>query len=143
MTVLDTNVLSEVLRPEPSDRVLLWLARRPPASAYTTAITQAELILGVELMSRGRRRSALESAIKRILAEDFADRILPFDSEAAEAFAQIAASRKARGRPISHSDAQIAAIVRTHNATLVTRNTADFDHCGIKVLDPWVALRPE
>ncbi len=137
MIVLDTNVLSEVVGPKPSPRVLSWLTRERPSNLATTAISQAELLFGVELMAMGRRRTALESAIRRILAEDFADRILPFDSAAAEAYAAIAATRRAMGRPISEADAQIAAIVRSRGAALATRNVPDFERCGIKVLNPW------
>jgi predicted nucleic acid-binding protein len=139
MMVLDTNVLSEVVAPEPSARVLAWISIEPPSSLYTTSISQAELLLGVELMALGRRRSALNAAIKKMLAEDFADRILSFDSYAAEAYARIAASRRAMGRPISEADARIAAITLSSGAALATRNARDFDHCGIKVLNPWGA----
>jgi len=110
MIVLDTNVISEVIKPDPSAEVNAWLARERPINIFTTAITQAELLYGIELMPRGRRRSALEAAITRILRELFVDRIMPFDSDAAEAYARIAASRRAMGRPISEADAQIAAI---------------------------------
>ena len=137
MTVLDTNVLSEVVMPEPSSRVLAWILREPSSSRYTTAISKAELLYGVELLAKGRRRSALHEAISKMLAEDFAGRILPFDSGAAEAYSRIAASRRAMGRPISEPDAQIAAIAHSRGAALATRNTRDFEHCGIKVVNPW------
>jgi hypothetical protein len=88
-------------------------------------------------MSKGRRREALHAAITKMLAEDFANRILPFDSDAAEAYSRIAASRRAMGRPISEADARIAAIVHSRGSSLATRNTRDFEHCGIKVLNPW------
>jgi predicted nucleic acid-binding protein len=137
MILLDTNVLSEVINPKASARVLAWILREPPSSLYTTSISQAELLYGVELMPNGRRRSALHAAITKMLAEDFPDRILPFDSEAAEVYSRIAASRRVMGRPISEADAQIAAIAHSRGAALATRNIADFEHCGIKVLDPW------
>jgi predicted nucleic acid-binding protein len=142
MIILDTNVLSEVIEPDPSPSVLAWLALPPPSTLYTTSITQAELLYGVELMPKGRRRSAVETSVRRMLAQDFAARILPFDSEAAEVFSQIAVSRRAMGRPISDADAQIAAIARSRGAALATRNIRDFEHCGIKVLDPWGAPPP-
>jgi len=137
MIVLDTNVLSEVITPQPSARVLAWMLREPPSDLYTTSISQAELLYGVELRPKGRRRSALHAAVVRMLAEDFAGRILPFDSNAAEAYSRIAASRRAMGRPISEADARIAAITCSRGAALATRNTGDFEHCGIKVLNPW------
>jgi toxin FitB len=137
MIVLDTNVLSEVIKTVPSAEVSGWLALQPPSVVYTTAITQAELLYGIELMPKGRRRSVLQAAVMRILTELFANRILPFDSEAAEAYSRIASSRRAMGRPMSEADARIAAIALSHGAALATRNTADFAHCGIKVLNPW------
>jgi toxin FitB len=137
MIVLDTNVLSEVIRPEPSARVLSWILSEQPFSIYTTSVSQAELLYGVELMPQGRRRLAFDTAVKKMLAEDFADRILPFDSDAAEAYSRIAASRRAMGRPISEGDAQIAAIAHSRGAALATRNARDFEDCGIKVLNPW------
>jgi predicted nucleic acid-binding protein len=137
MIVLDTNVLSEAIALEPSARVLAWILREESSTFYTTSISQAELLYGVELMAQGRRRQALHAAIKRMLAEDFADRILPFDSDAAEAYSRIAASRRMIGRPISEGDARIAAIAISRGARLATRNARDFEHCGIKVLNPW------
>jgi toxin FitB len=137
MIVLDTNVISEVIKPDPSAEVTGWLARERTPNIFTTAITQAELLYGIELMPRGRRRSTLEAAITRILRELLADRILPFDSNAAEVYARIAASRRAIGKPISEPDAQIAAIARSRGAALATRNTRDFERCGIKVVNPW------
>jgi predicted nucleic acid-binding protein len=137
MIVLDTNVLSEVIAPQPSARVLAWMLREPPFRLYTTSISEAELLYGVELLPNGRRQSALHVAIVKMLAEDFADRILPFDSDAAKDYPRIAASRRAMGRPISEADARIAAIVHSRGAALATRNAPDFEHCGIKVLNPW------
>ena len=95
MIVLDTNILSELTRIAPSTKVFGWMALQPSSSIFTTAITQAELLYGIELMPKGRRRSALQAAVKEMLSQEFADRILPFDSDAAEAFAVIYASRRA------------------------------------------------
>jgi len=137
MIVLDTNVLSEAIKPDASERVLAWLAHQPRSNFFTTAITKAELLYGVEVMPKGQRRSALHAAITRILTQLLSDRILPFDSDAAEVYSRLAASRKAMGRPISEADAQIAAIAHSRGAALATRNTPDFEHCGIKVVNPW------
>jgi predicted nucleic acid-binding protein len=137
MIIVDTNVISEVIKPDPSVEVTGWLARERPSNIFTTAIAQAELLYGIELMPRGRRKSALEAAITRILRELLVDRILPFDSDAAIIYSRIAASRRAMGRPISEPDAQIAAIAHSRGAALATRNASDFEHCGIKVLNPW------
>src|ERR1700676_4064484 len=132
MIVLDTNILSEAVKPDPSAEVLNWLTLEPRSSLFTTAITQAELLYGIELMPKGRRRSALQAAITRLLTEILADRILPFDSYAAVSFGWIYASRRAMGKRILQADAQIAAIVHSRGAALATRNTADFADCGIK-----------
>src|SRR5436305_13524437 len=129
MISLDTNVLSEVVGPSPSDTALQWLADQPAASLFTTTITQAEILFGLELLPKGKRRSALQSAAERMFEEDFAGRILPFDSDAAREFSAIASARRAIGRPISHADAQIAAITRSRGAALATRNTREFEHC--------------
>jgi len=137
MIILDTNVLSEVMKPAPSPRVLRWLGQFPPSRLFTTAITQAEILYGLELLPKGKRRSALQSAVGAMFGEDFAGRILPFDSEAARLFPLIGFARRALGRPVTEFDTQIAAIAQAHGAAIATRNTADFDNCGITVLNPW------
>lgn len=137
MIVLDTNVLSEALKPVPSDTVLAWMAAEIPSSVFTTTITLAEVLYGVEALPPGKRRTRLLLAIEKMFAEEFAGRILPFDEDAARMFAGIVASREAAGRPISQFDAMIAAIARSHRAAVATRNTADFERCGIPVVDPW------
>jgi toxin FitB len=137
MIILDTNVLSEVMKPAPSPRVLRWLGQYPPLQLFTTAITQAEILYGLELLPKGKRRSALQSAVEAMFGEDFAGRILPFDSEAARLFPQIASARRVLGRPVTQFDTQIAAIARARGAAIATRNTPDFDDCGITVLNPW------
>ena len=137
MIILDTNVISEVMRANPVPEVFDWLAAQPASRLFTTTITQAEILYGIELLPKGKRRIALQSAAQTMFEEDFSGRILPFDSDAARVFANIAASRRASGHPITQWDAQIAAIVCSHGATLATRNTSDFAHCGITLLNPW------
>ena len=137
MIVLDTNVLSETLRPKPSTRVLEWLRSRPSAALFTTSISEAEIHLGVELLPAGRRRSALESAIAQIFEADMSGRVLPFESAAAREFAVLVADRRRGGKPMSQADAQIAAIVRSRGAALATRNVADFSAAGFEIVDPW------
>jgi hypothetical protein len=139
MIVLDTNVLSEAIRPVPSRRVLNWLAAQQPSGLFTTAISEAELFYGLALLPAGKRRTSLEEAVRRMLEEDFAQRVLPFDRAAASAFAVIASGRRKKGRPISEFDAQIAAVARIHGAAVATRNADDFRDCGIGVIDPWTA----
>ena len=138
MIVLDTNLLSEVLLPAPAERILDWLATIPPRALCTTAITQAELLLGVILLPPGRRRLFLSAEIDRMFGETFSGRILHFDSAAAREFAQIKVVRRRLGRPISDLDAQIGAIARSHGFPLATRNSRDFEDCGVEILNPWL-----
>jgi len=137
MIVLDTNVVSELLRPAPAAQVEAWLSSQDGASVYFTAVGEAELRHGLAMLPAGKRRNALSKAIEGILEEDFRDRILPFDREAARAYAAIAAERRAAGRPISQFDCQVAAIARANEAAVATRNIGDFNGCGIVVIDPW------
>jgi toxin FitB len=137
MIVLDTNVVSELMRTEPTDSVDRWIASRSQTTLCTTAITQAEILLGVQILPKGRRRDALEEVARDIFDQDFEGRVLPFDSEAARTYARIVAARRRSGRPISQADAQIAAIARSLDFDLATRNVSDFEGCGIEVHDPW------
>lgn len=137
MFVLDTNVLSEAFRPQPSQRVFEWLDAQPRELLFATAISEAEMLRGVALLPVGKKRSALDEATRLLFAEDFEDRVLPLDRAAASAYAEIGATRRRIGRPIAPLDAQIAAIARAHGAAVATRNMADFTDCGIDVVDPW------
>jgi len=137
MIILDTNVLSELMRPKPSPQVAAWVAEQPTMELFTTSITEAEIFYGIELLSGGTRRDALLAAAQAMFAEDLGGRILAFESEAARVFSKIAVQRRRKGRPISHADAQIAAIAQLRAAKLATRNVADFGDCGIDVIDPW------
>ena len=139
MTILDTNVVSEVMASSPSDAALAWLARvRAADELFITAITVGEILYGIELLPPGKRRDRLNLDAEGMFTEDYAARILAFDERAARAFAEIAALRRKMGRPITELDAQIAAIASVHGATLATRNTADFEGCGIGLVNPWV-----
>lgn len=137
MIVLDTNVLSELMRPAPNGRVRSWIAAQAPLSLYVTSVTQAEILYGVLLLPAGRRRTSISEAAAAMFQTEFADRVLPFATEAAIAYAQIAAERRRLGRPMSHFDAQIASIARVVGATVATRNVGDFDDCGVDILNPW------
>lgn len=137
MIVLDTNVLSELLRPTPAPQVEAWLAAQDGPSVYFTAVGEAELRHGVAILPAGRRRTALGAAIDAMLDEDFHDRILPFDRGVASAYAVIVAMRRAAGRPISQFDCQIAALARARGARVATRNTDDYEGCGVALIDPW------
>jgi predicted nucleic acid-binding protein len=137
MIILDTNVLSELMRPKSSPRVAAWVAKQPATDVFTTSITEAEIFYGIELLSKGKRREGLLAAAEAMFAEDLAGRVLGFEGDAARVFSRLAAHRRALGRPISHADAQIAAIARVRSAKLATRNIEDFEDCGIDVVDPW------
>jgi predicted nucleic acid-binding protein len=137
MIILDTNVLSELMRPKPSAQVVVWIERQPITEVCTTSITEAEIFYGIELLTKGKRRDRLLAVAEAIFADDFRGRILDFDGQAARAYSRIAAHRRALGKPISHPDAQIAAIVQRQRGTLATRNIADFENCDIRVIDPW------
>ena len=138
MIILDTNVLSEALRPRPEPRVIDWLAGQAAASLFITTITQAEILYGIAILDPGQRREDLYASAIAMFAEDFAGRILGFDMDAAPVFAAIAADRRRAGRPISQFDAQIAAIARSRGAALATRTQRDFEMCGIELVDPWI-----
>lgn len=137
MFVLDTNVVSEFMRPAPDAAVVAWVSPQPLPILYTTSVTQAEILYGLRLLPQGRRRERLEAAAGQMFAEDFAGRILPFDQRAAAHYARIVAERRRQGSPVSQFDAQIAAIVLAAGATLVTANVRDFEGCGVKLVNPW------
>ncbi len=138
ITILDTNVVSEPMRPSPSPAVLAWLSEvHERGPLFVTTITVAEILLGIELLPKGKRRERMLAQTEATFAEDFAGRVLPFDEDAARAFPQIAVPRRAQGRPIADLDAQIAAIARSRSAVLATRNAADFEGCGVRLVNPW------
>ena len=137
MILLDTNVVSELIRPTPDPRVETWLSRQIASTIFLSVISEAELRYGVALLPMGRRRDRLTAEIENMLQEDFAGRLLPFDREAARAYAEIGVARRVAGLPIHHADCQIAAIARSRNAGIATRNVKDFEGCGIDVVNPW------
>ena len=139
MILLDTNVISELMRAEPAQIVLDWFGQHDAADLFISAITEAELRTGVAILPEGQRRDRLQAAIDAMIDQDFQSRVLPFDSLAAKAYAEIAAQRRAAGRPIAEADCQIAAIARAKDAPIATRNVKDFDGCGVRVINPWNA----
>jgi len=139
VTILDTNVISEVMATAPFEVALDWISnRRVVDELFITTITIAEILYGIELLALGTRRDKLSAAAEAMFAEDFAGKILVFDERAARSFSQIAAQRRKHGRPIAEFDAQIAAIAQIHSAVLATRNTSDFAGCGVRLINPWV-----
>lgn len=137
MIILDTNVLSELMKSQPNISVVSWIGKQQATKLFITSLTQAEILYGLEILPTGKRRTALKQAAKVMFDLDFTGRILPFDTKAAKLFATIGAKRRKLGRPISQMDAQIAAITLASNATLVTRNVDDFEECGIEIINPW------
>lgn len=137
--ILDTNVLSELMLPRPSPKVLDWFSRQDGAQLFTTALSEAELRRGVLMLPEGARRTAPSAAVDRAFSTALAGKVLPFGSRAAGHYAEITAGRKRAGRPISTVDAQIAAVALAEGAAVVTRNVRDFAGCGVDVIDPWAA----
>ena len=126
------------MKPRPQVSVEGWIAANPLPDPFTTAVTQAEVGSGLAILPPGQRRDALARAARTMFEAVFEGRVLPFDQEAADAYATLVAERRRVGRPISPFDAQIAAIARSRGAALATRDTRDFEGCGVKLLDPWL-----
>ena len=139
MFVLDTNVLSALMRLEPIPTVAAWIASRPLDLLFTAAVCQSEILAGLAVMQDSRRRRDLEAAAWSMFAEDFSGRILPFDTECAVVYAELFANRRRMGRPATTIDLMVASIARTHGASVVTRDTGGFEGCGLTVIDPWNA----
>ncbi len=137
MIILDTNVVSEPLKPSPAPAVLEWLDRQVPETLYLTTINLAELLTGIEVLPQGRRRNELQNALTTKVMPLFEGRILSFDKKAAEAFARINASAQTQGSPISFADGAIAAIASAQGYLLATRNVRDFKCTGVELIDPW------
>jgi predicted nucleic acid-binding protein len=139
--VLDTNVVSELMRARPADAVLDWVDRHPSHDVHLCAVTVAELLYGIGRLSDGRRKEELSALVETMLDDDFDHRVLAFDEIAARHYADIVVQREHLGRPISMADAQIAAICRSHDAILATRDAGGFEATGVELVDPWSADR--
>ena len=137
MIVLDTNVLSALMRAEPDRPVVRWLDRLAAESIWTTSITVFEVRFGLEVLPAGERKAALQHAFDQVISEDLRGRVLDFDARAASVAGQIAAKLRSLGRPVDMRDAQIAGIIAARRATLATRNVRHFVDAGIPVIDPW------
>lgn len=140
MTILDTNVFSEVVKPRPDPTVIEWLGAQNYQHVYLTALTSAEVRHGLSHMPPGKRQALLQAAVEALFENEFAGRILPFDEAASFCYAQLVVERERAGRPIQAFDAQIAAIARAHGATVATRNTKDFEQCGVTLVNPWTTI---
>ena len=136
--LLDTNVLSELMREHPAPEVMAWFAGQTESGMHTNAITQAEILAGIAVLPTGKRRDALAQAAEQLFAQEFVGRCLPFGSAAAAHYALVRAQRQLAGRPISTEDAQIAAIALAAQLPLVTRNTKDFEAISdLQIVNPW------
>jgi predicted nucleic acid-binding protein len=136
MIVVDTNVISELMRPNAEESVRSWTTANTP-ELHTTAVTLAEILFGLTLLPVGRRSLGLLAAADTLFGDLFSGRILPFDVDAAKEYARIAANKRQAGLGFQSFDMQIAAIARAHGAALATRNIRDFTDCGVKLIDPW------
>ncbi len=141
MIILDTNVLSALMRTAPEAAVVRWLDHQPAESIWITSITLFETRLGLALLPKGRRRQLLESAFDRLLEEDLENRVLDFDSAAATEAAALAAARQRAGRPVDMRDTQIAGIALARRSALATRNVRHFQDLSVTVIDPWETAR--
>lgn len=137
MIILDTNVVSEPLKPKPEPAVLEWLDAQAPETLWLTTINLAELYAGIEALPRGKRRNKLADALVERVLPLFEGRVLAFDAAAAQAFARVHAGAVATGNPIAFADAAIAAIAAAHSCLIATRNVRDFKGSGVEVIDPW------
>lgn len=135
--LLDTNVVSELIRKSPHPAVDAWAVGHPLEDLFFSAVGEAELRYGAAILTAGQRREMLLATIERMLRDAFEGRVLPFDSDAAHHYAEIAAARRSAGRPIAPADCQIAAIARSRGMTVATRNVRDFENLDIEIMDPW------
>lgn len=140
MIVLDTNVLSELIRPVASDRVVAWLDAQIPDEVVTTAISKAEMLVGIAILDEGKRRDQLSALVSQLFAGRFDETLLTFDAMAAKHFADIVAQRRKAGQPIGTMDAQIASIARARGASIATRDIDDFSAIDLSLINPWEAL---
>lgn len=138
--LLDTNVLSELMRPQPDVRVFSWFGLNTEAGYYISAVTQAEILLGILLLPAGKRKTGLADAAAEMFSEEFSGRCLPFDEQSAKIYAELVAARTRAGQPISTEDAQIAAIALSNHLCLATRNVKDFTGIAeLALVNPWNA----
>ena len=138
MIILDTNVISELMKLKPAQAVFGWVSAQPRASVYTTSVNKAEILYGIAVLHQGKRRATLAAAAQAMFTEDLADRVLPFDASAAVHYANIVATRRRAGKPIEGFDAQIAATALAFGADIATRDVDGFVDCGLVLIDPWV-----
>lgn len=137
MFLLDTNVLSAIMSTTPAPEVAAFVSSQAVEHLFTASVCQAEILAGLAIMPAGRRRLDLEAAVRAMFLEDFEGRVLPFDMAAAVTYADIFATRRRLGRLVATVDLMIASIARSRGVSVVTRNVADFDDCGVAIVNPW------
>lgn len=138
MIILDTNVISELMKSEPNQQVIAWLDQQDPVTLFTTSITVAEIVYGLDVLPSGKRRDYLEAAFNQVLIDAFKHRVLIFDESAAHVYGKLMENRKTLGKPLSVLDGQIAAIARANQMRLATRNTRDFFDCELNLINPFL-----
>lgn len=139
MFILDTNVLSAVMGSNPAPAVAAWMTAQVADQLFTVSVCQAEILAGIAILPQGHRRDGLQVAARTMFAQDFAGRVLPFDTEAAAIYAELFAGRRRAGHPATMADLMIASVARLVGASVVTRDTGGFAGCGLTVIDPWAA----
>lgn len=139
MVILDTNVISELFKPQPDEVVFDWIRAQPVAQTFTTAVTRGELLYGLNCLPDGRRKLTLKQGLLHVLDHQLAGHVLAFDARAADSYADIAARRRSGGRPVDLADGMIAGIAHSRGARLATRNLRDFEGCGVELVNPWAA----
>ncbi len=139
MIVVDTNVISELSKERPDPTVSAWFLGQEPSSLATTSVSLAEVIYGLELLPHGKRRERLSELSRIIFQTALGGRVLPFDDASARHYARLLADKRRRGTPMAPLDAQIASIALAAGASVATRNVDDFEHCGVTVINPWIA----
>ena len=137
MILVDTNVVSELMRTAPEPSVVQWMNRQPPSQLHLASVSIAEITYGISILPHGRRRHGLQQRFDRFIAAGFAERVLGFDLAAALHYGEIMGSCKEVGRPMSVVDGQIAAPARSRGCVLATRNVTDFEACGLDLINPW------
>ena len=142
MLVLDTNVVSELMKPRSSAIVVAWFERQQPSELYTTAITQAEILAGIAILPAGRKRSAIEAAALAMFSDDLNGRVLAFDDLAAASYAELFARRRRAGLPAATLDLMVGAIAHSQRASIVTRDAKGFAGFGVTIINPWGETNP-
>ena len=138
MILLDTNVVSEMMRATPEPAVLRWMNGHPSSLVHLSTVSIAEITYGIRILPEGRRRHDLQHRFDRFVTTAFSERLIDFDREAALQYGEIMASRREIGRPMNVVDGQIAAVARSRGCALATRNTTDFEDCDLELIDPWI-----